>query len=51
LSSQYLKISDRIEVCVSFRPSTLPRSSGPKEWTVARTWAPIRPDSERNSTG
>ena len=40
LSSQYLKTSDRIEVCVSLRPRTLPSSSGPNEWTVARTWAP-----------
>ena len=38
LSSQYLKISDRIDVCVSLRSSTLPSSSGPNELTVARTW-------------
>ena len=51
LSSQYLKISDRIEVWVSLRSRTLPSSSGPNEWTVARTCAPSLPDSDRNSTG
>ena len=51
LSSQYLKISARIDVCVSFRSRTLPSSSGPNEWTVARTWAPSLPVSDRNSTG
>jgi hypothetical protein len=51
LSSQYLKTSERIEVCVSFRSRTLPRRSGPKLWTVARTGAPSAPDSERNSAG
>ena len=29
----------------------MPSSSGPKEWTVARTWAPSFPVSDRNSTG
>jgi hypothetical protein len=29
----------------------LPRRSGPKELTVARTWAPSFPDSDRNSVG
>ncbi len=51
LSSQYLKTSDRIEVWVSLRSRTLPSSSGPNEWTLARTWAPSCPDSDRNSTG
>ena len=51
LSSQYLKMSARIDVCVSLRSRTLPSSSGPNEWTVARTWAPSLPDSDRNSTG
>ena len=51
LSSQYLKMSARIDVCVSLRSRTLPSSSGPNEWTEARTWAPSLPDSDRNSTG
>ncbi len=51
MSSQYLKISDRIEVWVSLSPSTLPSSSGPNEWVVARTCAPSLPDSDRYSTG
>ena len=29
----------------------MPSSSGPNEWTVARTCAPSLPDSDRNSTG
>ena len=40
LSSQYLKMSERTDVCVSLRSSTLPSNSGPNELTVARTWAP-----------
>ncbi len=51
LSSQYLKTRARIDVCVSLRSRTLPSSSGPNEWTVARTWAPSLPDRDRNSTG
>ena len=38
-------------VWVSLRSSTLPSSSGPNEWTVARTCEPSLPDSETNSTG
>ena len=51
LSSQYLKTRARIDVWVSLRSRTLPSSNGPKEWTVARTWAPSLPDSDRYSTG
>src|SRR5207244_13258643 len=51
LSSQYLKTTERIDVCVSLRLSTFPRRSGPNEWTVARTCAPRFPESDRNSTG
>ena len=36
---------------MSLRSRTLPRSSGPKELTLARTWAPVTPDSDRISTG
>ena len=36
---------------MSLRSSTLPSSSGPNDETLARTWAPVLPDSDRISTG
>ena len=36
---------------MSLRSRTLPRSSGPNDETLARTCAPIFPDSDRISTG
>ena len=50
-SSQYLKTIDSTEVCVLFRSSTFASRIGPKEWTVARTWAPSSPLNESSSTG
>ena len=42
----------RLDSCVSFRPSTLLSSTGPKDVTVARTGTPVpSPASARNSQG
>ena len=41
LSSQYLKISDSTDVCVSLRSSTLPSRTGPNECTVAHLRAAL----------
>ena len=36
---------------MSLRSRTLPSRSGPKDETLARTWAPTLPDSDRISSG
>ena len=36
---------------MSLRSSTLPSRSGPKDEMLARTWAPVLPESERISMG
>ena len=36
---------------MSLRSRTLPSSSGPNDEMLARTWAPLLPDSDRISTG
>ena len=36
---------------MSLRSRTLPSSSGPNDDTLARTWAPVLPDSDRISSG
>ena len=40
-----------MEVWVSLRSRTLPSSSGPNDEMLARTWAPLLPDSDRTSSG
>jgi hypothetical protein len=51
LSSQYLKTRLSTLVCVALSPSTLARSTGPNDETVARSCAPCFPVRLRNSTG